>query len=755
MIKKFWIWLTLCLLGILTAYLSYAQTTSTRIFLYAPKNDLNSRYLDINAAVSRYLEVEREQIKRTSGTGRCWRNYYVFLDYTQYVDTASINGELVTGCVWPSPGNGSTADATYGILSRTICYGNASDDSACFMDTEKAMEKNAGPCCNASGTNIENNPINTLTGNKIEVHTDFTVPGSPYLAFTRYYNSQPQRAYSVNMGPFWRHSFDYSVNPSGNTFRLLRPDGSVITIGDPNERNEVGYFDYILDPATGNTIGYTFDTNAGSKEFYSKAGQITKIEFLQGGFINFSYTNGRLMSVTDHFGRSVSFTYGDYSRVSQVKTPSGAIYKYEYIQKGDLTKVIAPDNTFIGYSYDNVASNKSNFLGMLTSKQDETGATIGSYQYDKRGRAWSTEGPGGLNKLTIAYDYSSSTAPSTLTYANGTTKVISDETIMKIPRLKTAALSCGANCTTQGTNATYDELGNQTSYTDSSGNKTCRSFDIQRQLVVKVVENLPAAASCSDALNSPPTSGAARTTNIIWHSSFRLPASVVNATQLTNYTYDNNSRVLSIATTATNGSGTGAEGFGVALSNKTKTVSFTYNNFGQVLSIDGPRTDVSDVTSFAYDTAGNLTSVTSPLGYTTSFSGYDAEGRATTITLPNGAVIQKAYDSRGRLLSNNFAGDTTTYTYNSRGLLETVTQPNGQVFTMTYDVAHRLVTVTDQRGTVLTKTWNNVNGELSSTIKSSTGEVVSQVAATYDGLNRVVSATGVTVQNPLSSLITP
>lgn len=714
-----------------------------------------SRYVSKEEAVNRYIEVARENTKISPNNGRCWRMYYIYGNTNEYIDMVSVGQELKLGCTWPAPGGGSTADSTWGILDTIRCNNVESDDSACYLGSEKANEKNAGPCCNATGTNIENNPINTLTGNKIEVHTDFTVPGSPHLSFTRYYNSQPQRGYSTNMGPFWRHSFDYSVNPSGNTFRLLRPDGSVITIGDQNERNEVGYFDYILDPTTGNTIGYTYDTNAGSKEFYSKVGQITKIEFLQGGFINFSYTNGRLMSVTDHFGRSVSFTYGTYSRVSQVKAPSGAIYKYEYIQKGDLTKVTAPDNTYIGYSYDNVASNKSNFLGMLTSKQDETGATIGSYKYDKRGRAWSTEGPGGINKLTIAYDYSSSSAPSTLTYANGTTKIISDEMIMKIPRLKTAALSCGTNCTTQGTSATYDEFGNQTSYTDSSGSKTCRSYDTQRQLVVRVVENLPATASCSDVLNSPPSSGLARTTNIIWHSSFRVPTSVVDATKLTNYTYDNNSRVLSITTTATNGYGTGAEGFGVALSNKSKTVSFTYNNFGQVSTLDGPRTDVSDVTTFAYDTAGNLTTVTSPMGYVTSFSGYDAEGRATSITLANGAVIQKAYDSRGRLLSNNFAGDVTTYTYNSRGLLETVTQPNGQVFTLTYDVAHRLVTVTDQRGTVLTKTWNNVNGELSSTIKSSTGEVVGQVSATYDGLNRVVSATGVTVQSPLSGLITP
>ena len=743
------------MLGAISAYISYAQTTSSPWYVYIPKNDKNARYLDKAEAVNRYIEVEREITKLNPNYGRCWRMYYIYGDTSQYVDMVSVGQELKLNCSWPAHPGGSTADSKWGILDTIRCNGDSSDDSACYLGTEPSNEKNAGPCCKVAGNQFEGNPINALTGNKFEANTDFTVPGSPYLSFTRYYNSQRAKAFNSNMGPFWRHSFDYSLNPAGNTFKLSRPDGSVITIGDQNESNEVGYLDYVLDPATGATVGYTYDTNAGIKEHYSKVGQITKIEFTQGGFINFSYTNGRLMSATDHFGRSVQFVYGEYSRVSQVKTPSGATYSYTYTQKGDLTKVKAPDTSNIEYIYDNSMYNKSNFPGALTSKKDETGTTIGLYQYDKRGRAWSSEGAAGTNKVTISYDYTSSTAPANVTYANGTIKAITSSTLMKIPRLTTFALNCGANCTTQGTSATYDEFGNQTSYTDSSGNKTCRSFDIQRQLVVKVVENLPAAASCSDALNSPPTAGIARTTNIIWHSSFRVPVSVVNATQLSNYTYDNNSRVLSVATTGTNGSGTGAEGFGVALSNKTKTVTFTYNNFGQVLTVDGPRTDVSDITTMTYDATGNLTTVTSPLGYVTSFSGYDAEGRATIVTMPNGAVIQKSYDSRGRLLSNNFAGDTTTYTYNSRSLLETVTQPNGQVFTMAYDAAHRLVTVTDQRGTVLTKTWNNVNDELSSTIKSSTGEVVSQVAANYDGLNRVVSATGVTVQNPLSRLITP
>ncbi|KSN39173.1 RHS repeat domain-containing protein, partial [Pseudomonas aeruginosa] len=42
---------------------------------------------------------------------------------------------------------------------------------------------------------------------------------------------------------------------------------------------------------------------------------------------------------------------------------------------------------------------------------------------------------------------------------------------------------------------------------------------------------------------------------------------------------------------------------------------------------DGPRTDVQDVTLYAYDSRGNLTQVTNALGQVTRLGDYDERGK--------------------------------------------------------------------------------------------------------------------------------
>jgi len=48
---------------------------------------------------------------------------------------------------------------------------------------------------------------------------------------------------------------------------------------------------------------------------------------------------------------------------------------------------------------------------------------------------------------------------------------------------------------------------------------------------------------------------------------------------------------------------------------------------GQVVKVDGARTDVIDITQYAYDVQGNLAKVTDALGHVTKITSYDANGR--------------------------------------------------------------------------------------------------------------------------------
>ncbi|WP_066807580.1 pre-toxin TG domain-containing protein [Sphingomonas asaccharolytica] len=102
----------------------------------------------------------------------------------------------------------------------------------------------------------------------------------------------------------------------------------------------------------------------------------------------------------------------------------------------------------------------------------------------------------------------------------------------------------------------------------------------------------------------------------------------------------------------------------------------------------------SQVTTFAYDGSGNVTSVVDPLGNTTSYSSFTANGVAQTITDPLGNVTTRTYGSKNELLTETVTGDdqagsgqshTTRYVYDANDRLAFSLTADGNV------VEHRYV----------------------------------------------------------------
>jgi len=184
-------------------------------------------------------------------------------------------------------------------------------------------------------------------------------------------------------------------------------------------------------------------------------------------------------------------------------------------------------------------------------------------------------------------------------------------------------------------------------------------------------------------------------------------------------------------------------------------MAFTYNSAGQVLTVDGPRADVNDVTNYAYSGNGNLASVTDAKGAITSFSGHDGSGRPGQMTLPSGATVALQYNARGQVLSSTVAGLLTSYTYDSRGLLASVSTPDGRTLTYGYDAAHRLTSVSDQRGNQQQLSLNAAGGVTQASVMAAGGAVVTQLNQTFDALNRVLQKTGAHVVDPTAVLLKP
>ncbi|MBL4606614.1 MAG: putative Ig domain-containing protein, partial [Pseudomonadales bacterium] len=171
-----------------------------------------------------------------------------------------------------------------------------------------------------------------------------------------------------------------------------------------------------------------------------------------------------------------------------------------------------------------------------------------------------------------------------------------------------------------------------------------------------------------------------------------------------------------------------------------RSSSFTYNGNGQILTIDGPRTDVNDITTFEYDVQGNRTKTINALGQETHFTAYDASGRLLSMTDPNGVITQLNYDPRGRLLSRIVAGITTNFEYDGVGQLTKITLPNNAELNYTYDGARRLTDIEDNLGNRIGYTLDNMGNRTGEAIFDDTNTLRRSQTRVFDELSRLIES---------------
>jgi RHS repeat-associated protein len=137
------------------------------------------------------------------------------------------------------------------------------------------------------------------------------------------------------------------------------------------------------------------------------------------------------------------------------------------------------------------------------------------------------------------------------------------------------------------------------------------------------------------------------------------------------------------------------------------TIYTTYDGNGNVLT----KTDaLGHTTTYTYDSANNVTSVSQPAGGSTTAtttSTYNSFGEVLTVTDPLGHTTTNAYDTHGNLTSvtspapnGNTAASVTQFAYDTKGELTQITDPLGHITTMTYTPAGLIATITDAQNNV-------------------------------------------------------
>ena len=147
------------------------------------------------------------------------------------------------------------------------------------------------------------------------------------------------------------------------------------------------------------------------------------------------------------------------------------------------------------------------------------------------------------------------------------------------------------------------------------------------------------------------------------------------------------------------------------------------------------------VTSFAYDARGGLASVTNALGQITAYS-HDADGRPVTLNDPNGLVSVITYTPRGKIASSTVGQELTTFSYSPNNQLQSVTRPDGALLNYTYNAAHQLTAITDIFGNHINYTLDAMGNRTGVQVTDAANHVVRSHTSAYDAISRLTQSIG-------------
>ena len=488
-------------------------------------------------------------------------------------------------------------------------------------------------------------PVSVDNGNMFtNPQKDLGIParGLP-LEFTRMYNSRSTDMTHVGYG--WNHTYHrfLQVLVDGGVM-ITKPDGSAVFFQkDPNNGTYTplyGEKTTLQLLADGTYLHREKDGIAYS--FEPQEGHLLYITDPNGNALQLAYTEGLLYSVTDPAGRLLRFTYNHHQQVATLTDPAGRILQYAYDANDNLTQATYPDGTTRTYQY---ADPKD--VHNLTIILDENSNEVEAHTYDNQDRAITSCKAGCRESVTLSFDQPGQT---TATDSLGNQRIYRYD-------VKTGATSSIEESDGTRTEFTWDEQLNKTLSKDRRGYATAYTYDAHGNVLSETDPTGAVTAYTYDLTYNRPTSKAEPPTQV-------LPPSA------TQFLYDGKGNLTQVIDPVGG------------------TTVLTYDSFGQLIQIDGPRTDVSDVTRFTYDPYGNLATITNPLDHVTQFS-YDLLGNLLSVTDPN--------------------GNGTQYTYDLRDRPTQVTQPNGGQIQNTYDPAANLKVLTNPKGNSIQMSYNPIN----------------------------------------------
>jgi RHS repeat-associated protein len=358
-----------------------------------------------------------------------------------------------------------------------------------------------------------------------------------------------------------------------------------------------------------------------------------------GNRLNFTYTSGKLTSITDPFNRTVQYTYDSNSDLVQIQDPDGYCMDYFYNTYHQITAIrdsFSGSTNLYSYEYNRLDHHNTPQCTAIVDAMGNRTEIVNNTWWE--------------NSTVTVKDANGNTLKSGINYQFNSSwdKLISYSQNGNI--IKTFYWA-GNNGSGYGyITATQDaanrmklfwvdyQYGHTTAVQDEMGNKEYSYFD-----------NTLHVATCFVNVDGNNT--------FYEYNSARQPTKITDSlgNQSFNY-YDSYSNLTA-----------SVDALGQ------KTLNF-YNNYGYVTATISPS---QTTTRFIYDTWGRRTEVINPLGYSVYY-GYDTMFRP--------------------VWTRDALGGLTQIEYYSNGLLKQVKDAKNQVTSYEYDLRNRLIKETDVGG---------------------------------------------------------
>jgi RHS repeat-associated protein len=599
-------------------------------------------------------------------------------------------------------------------------------------DTDwQALLAGGGDAGNYPGACATCDPIDLGSGNVFEQVTDYTTFGQNPISFVRYYNSLGvPNTFSSELGVNWRSNYDRFLSFVSSSLTVAeRPDGRLLNFtlagGVWTPDTDV---DYTL-TQEGST--WTLTDSNDTVETYTTPVQLTgfigvaldSIKIRNGYTQTLQYsTSVQLQSVTDSYGRQLTFTYNGGALLT-VSTPDGLVMTYGY-----NTIVGGVNNQLASVTYSTSPSTSQQYLYSnsalpfaVTNIIDEDGNTYATFSYDQFGRGVSSLLGTSADSTAVSYDDTDTTR--TVTNGLGQPEVYSFTVLQTLP--KAVSIQRQATGTTSAATRTfsYDTNGYLASATDWNGNET-----------TYVNNTLGEPTTITEAVGTP----VQRTTTIVYDPIFvHLPDSITTPGLTTTFTYDSSGDVLTKTLTDTT-----TQTVPYSTNGETRKWTYAWSNF----LLASVKTPVGNLTQYGYDSTGALTGVTNALNQKTQITQHTPGGLPLTIIDPNDVTTNLTYDGRQRLLSSAITTSkgvlTTSFSYDAAGNLTSVTLPDNSKLTNGYDTAHRLISVTDLFSNAIAYTLDSLGDAMLTKVTNSGNSVTRTHSGIFDALARVLQDIG-------------